>query len=161
MNDLEFCIARRKAEAGAFARVMKAMPQDKLDYKPDPKARTAKDLAWMMAVEELALLRVLEKGACDWPSDAAPASAAEMAAVYEKTAAAVTAKLEALDEAAWQKKGAIAFGPDAKWEDTIANLSWGLLFDAIHHRGQLSTYLRPMGGKVPSIYGPSADDAGA
>jgi uncharacterized damage-inducible protein DinB len=27
----------------------------------------------------------------------------------------------------------------------------------VHHRGQLSTYLRPMGGKVPAIYGPSAD----
>jgi len=34
------------------------------------------------------------------------------------------------------------------------------LFDIVHHRGQLSTYIRPMGGKVPSIYGPSADDAG-
>jgi uncharacterized damage-inducible protein DinB len=37
---------------------------------------------------------------------------------------------------------------------------WGLLFDAVHHRGQLSAYIRPMGGKVPSIYGPSGDDAG-
>jgi uncharacterized damage-inducible protein DinB len=34
-----------------------------------------------------------------------------------------------------------------------------LMLDAIHHRGQLSTYLRPMGGKVPSIYGPSGDTA--
>jgi uncharacterized damage-inducible protein DinB len=34
------------------------------------------------------------------------------------------------------------------------------LFDAIHHRGQLSVYIRPMGGRVPSIYGPSADDPG-
>ena len=37
---------------------------------------------------------------------------------------------------------------------------FGFLFDAIHHRGQLSSYLRPMGAKVPSIYGPSADDPG-
>jgi uncharacterized damage-inducible protein DinB len=36
---------------------------------------------------------------------------------------------------------------------------WDFMFDAIHHRGQLSAYLRPMGAKVPSIYGPSADDA--
>jgi uncharacterized damage-inducible protein DinB len=33
-----------------------------------------------------------------------------------------------------------------------------VLFDAIHHRGQLSAYIRPMGGKVPAIYGPSADE---
>ena len=37
---------------------------------------------------------------------------------------------------------------------------WDFMFDAIHHRGQLSAYLRPMGGKVPSIYGPSADETG-
>jgi uncharacterized damage-inducible protein DinB len=37
--------------------------------------------------------------------------------------------------------------------------AWGFFFDAIHHRGQLSTYLRPMGSTVPSIYGPSGDEA--
>ena len=41
-----------------------------------------------------------------------------------------------------------------------ADFVWGMFFDAIHHRGQLTTYLRPMGGKVPSIYGPSGDDPG-
>jgi uncharacterized damage-inducible protein DinB len=39
----------------------------------------------------------------------------------------------------------------------VSQFLWFILFDAIHHRGQLSAYLRPMGGKVPSIYGPSAD----
>ena len=43
---------------------------------------------------------------------------------------------------------------------TVAEFVWLFLFDAIHHRCQLSTYLRPMGGKVPSIYCPSADDSG-
>lgn len=51
-------------------------------------------------------------------------------------------------------------GGDAVWETTMDEFVWGFLFDAVHHRGQLSTYLRPMGGKVPSIYGPSADDPG-
>jgi DinB family len=45
-------------------------------------------------------------------------------------------------------------------ETTLGHMSWIGLFDAIHHRGQLSVYLRPMGGRVPSIYGPSADDPG-
>jgi len=51
-------------------------------------------------------------------------------------------------------------GMPEPWQDTIGQFLWGFLFDCIHHRGQLSTYLRPMGGKVPSIYGPSADDPG-
>ena len=42
-------------------------------------------------------------------------------------------------------------------KDTIGGVLWIALFDAVHHRGQLSTYIRPMGGTVPSIYGPSAD----
>src|SRR5689334_7291005 len=41
----------------------------------------------------------------------------------------------------------------------VGGLLWIALFDAVHHRGQLSAYIRPMGGKVPSIYGPSADSA--
>jgi uncharacterized damage-inducible protein DinB len=45
-------------------------------------------------------------------------------------------------------------------KDTVGGLLWIALFDTVHHRGQLSTYIRPMGGNVPSIYGPSADDAG-
>ena len=47
------------------------------------------------------------------------------------------------------------------WADTLENFAWGFLLDAVHHRGQLTTYLRPMGSKVPSIYGPSADDSGS
>jgi uncharacterized damage-inducible protein DinB len=159
MNDLEFCVVRRKAEAPAFIRVLKALPEGRLDYQPDPKARTAKDLAWVMAVEELALLGVLEKGTVDWPGDPAPSRASDIVAAYEKWSAAVTEKLAQLDEAAWRGKGKIQMG-SAAWEATVANMTWGLLFDAIHHRGQLSTYIRPMGGKVPSIYGPSADDPG-
>jgi uncharacterized damage-inducible protein DinB len=51
-------------------------------------------------------------------------------------------------------------GEGGAWEDTVGGFLWSFLFDAIHHRGQLSTYLRPMGSKVPAIYGPSADDPG-
>ena len=43
------------------------------------------------------------------------------------------------------------------WETRLGDMLFGFLFDAIHHRGQLSSYLRPMGAKVPSIYGESYD----
>ena len=46
------------------------------------------------------------------------------------------------------------------FEVPLGEMFWLGLFDAIHHRGQLSVYIRPMGGRVPSIYGPSADDPG-
>ena len=54
------------------------------------------------------------------------------------------------------------YSPEGKvWQQApLGGMIWSTLFDLIHHRGQLSTYIRPMGGKVPSIYGPSADDPG-
>jgi uncharacterized damage-inducible protein DinB len=70
-------------------------------------------------------------------------------------------RIARMDDAAWQKKVRFLLGGDAPaWEDAAGEFVWGFLFDQVHHRGQLSTYLRPMGGKVPSIYGPSADDPG-
>ena len=59
-------------------------------------------------------------------------------------------------------KGApgFSYGDRVYFEAPLGHMFWIGLFDAIHHRGQLSVYLRPMGGKVPSIYGPSADDPG-
>ena len=160
MSTLEFCIAKRKAELPAFVRVLKALPPGRLDYRPDPKARSAAELAWLLAVEEAALLRLLDAGTVQWKEDEAPARLDEIVAAFETNAAAVNERLARLDEAGWQNKGKFVMEGAPPWEVSIGEFTWGFLFDAVHHRGQLSTYLRPMGGKVPSIYGPSADDPG-
>lgn len=160
MSTLEFCRKQRKQELSKFVSVLKAMPQARLDYRPDPKARTAADLAWVLAAEEAALLSLLDTGVVEWKEEPAPARVDTIVAAYETNAAAVNQRLDGLDEAGWEKKARFLMGGGAAWEDTIAGFVWGFLFDAIHHRGQLSTYLRPMGGKVPAIYGPSADDPG-
>ena len=159
MTNLEFCISRRKAEQPAFVRVLKAIPEGKGDYRADPKARTAAELAWLLAVEESALLSLIDKGVVEWKDSAPPARINTIVAAFERDSAEVNARLERLDAAAWEKKVKFLMAGGA-WEDTLSQMTWGFLFDAIHHRGQLSTYLRPMGGKVPSIYGPSADDPG-
>jgi len=54
----------------------------------------------------------------------------------------------------------IYIGDKMMMEQPLGEFLWYLFFDALHHRGQLSTYIRPMGGKVPSIYGPSGDEPG-
>jgi uncharacterized damage-inducible protein DinB len=159
MTNLEFCIARRKAERPAFIRVLKAIPGERLDYRPDPKARTAAELSWLLAVEEAALVSLLDAGVVEWKDSAPPARMDTIVEAFERSSADVNARLERLDQAAWEKKVKFVMGGGA-WEDALSQMVWGFLFDAIHHRGQLSTYLRPMGGKVPSIYGPSADDPG-
>jgi uncharacterized damage-inducible protein DinB len=70
----------------------------------------------------------------------------------------VLAKLKAMDEGLWPEKAKFLVGDQVVVEASRERLAWMLLLDAIHHRGQLSTYLRPMGSRVPSIYGPSADE---
>jgi len=159
MTNREFCILRRKAELPAFLRVLKAVPQSRLDYRPDPKARTAAELAWLLASEEAALLDLLDTGTVDWKETSPPLRVHEIVAAFESNGDAVNQRLERLDDAGWVKKGRLLMGDGPGWEDSIGEFVWGFLFDEVHHRGQLSTYLRPMGGKVPSIYGPSADTA--
>jgi uncharacterized damage-inducible protein DinB len=160
MSTLDFCIARRKAEQPAFVKVLRALPADRLDYRPDPKARSAAELAWVLATEEAALVSLLDTGEIDWKDEAPPKSLDAIVTAYEKNAAAVDERLARLDAAGWTKPGKFLVGGNVAWETTMDQFLWGFLFDGIHHRGQLSTYLRPMGGKVPAIYGPSADDPG-
>jgi uncharacterized damage-inducible protein DinB len=156
-TSLEFYRETRKAELPKFVSVLKAIPQDRLDHRPDPKARTARDLAWVFAQEEAALATLLATGTVEWKEDPAPARIDAIVAAYEKSAAAVDVQVQKLDAAGWDAKGKMLMGGAGVWEDTIGAFLWGFLLDAIHHRGQMSTYLRPMGGKVPAIYGPSAD----
>jgi uncharacterized damage-inducible protein DinB len=159
-SNLEYCRKQRKQELSKFVNVLKALPQGRLDYRPDPKARTAAELAWVLAEEEAGLLSLLDTGQVQWKETKPPAKVEEIVKAYEKNAAAVNEKLDKIDEAAWTKKGRFLMEGAPPWEDSVGEFVWGFLFDAVHHRGQLSTYLRPMGGKVPSIYGPSADDPG-
>ena len=82
----------------------------------------------------------------------------EMIAVYEKHHRVLAEKLNSLTDATWNRPAWLTRGEqEIILKDTVGGLLWIALFDAVHHRGQLSTYIRPMGGKVPSIYGPSGD----
>jgi len=82
----------------------------------------------------------------------------EMAAAYDNHHRALAGKLSGLDDLVWNRPAWLTRGEqEIVLRDSVGGLLWLALFDAVHHRGQLSTYIRPMGGKVPSIYGPSAD----
>jgi uncharacterized damage-inducible protein DinB len=66
-------------------------------------------------------------------------------------------RVSKMDDEAWDRTAQFYFNGKMVSEQPVGGFLWFILFDAIHHRGQLSAYLRPMGGKVPAIYGPSAD----
>jgi uncharacterized damage-inducible protein DinB len=156
----EFYLARRKAEIPTFVRVLKALKQERLDYRPEPKSRSAAELASLLVTEEAGLVRLIDTGEIEWKEDEPMSQVSEIVAAFERHAASVDERLARLDEAAWEKKVRFLMAGSPAWEDALSEFCWGFLFDAVHHRGQLTTYLRPMGSRVPSIYGPSADDPG-
>jgi len=160
MTNREFCLDRRKRERRAFVSVLNAVPQGRLDYRPHPRSRAAGELAWLIAAEDAALIPLIQKGSVEWIEAPAPSTVAEIVSEYERNVSTVDDLIARTDDRSWEKKGKFFFGTPTPWEDTIQNFVWGFLHDAIHHRGQLTAYLRPMGSKVPSIYGPSADDSG-
>ena len=65
-STLEYCRKQRKSEVPKFVKVLKAIPQDGLDYRPDPKSRTAAELAWLFAASEGALVTLLDTGRMEW-----------------------------------------------------------------------------------------------
>jgi uncharacterized damage-inducible protein DinB len=79
---------------------------------------------------------------------------------FEKSAATVDERLKGVDHAKWDSPADFRMNGQSVWSANVQQLCWGYLFDMIHHRGQLTAYIRPMGGKVPSVYGPTADDNG-
>jgi uncharacterized damage-inducible protein DinB len=147
------------AEIPKFVKVVNALPADKMTWKPDPKSRTAIELASVMATELGDVANVMDTGSFEYDPTRQKvfATPAETAAALLANAEKVKTKIAGMSDADWEAKAAMLMGGKPVWETTRGGMAWGFLFDLIHHRGQLATYIRPMGGKVPAIYGPSAD----
>jgi uncharacterized damage-inducible protein DinB len=77
----------------------------------------------------------------------------EIVDTYERQRVEIKQRWTALPEERWS--GTLEFFGSAR---PASPMAWGFLFDIVHHRGQISTYLRPMGSTVPQIYGPSGDE---
>jgi len=147
-------------EQKTTSKVIAAVPDQNHDYKPDPKSKTAIELAKHIVEIDVWFLDSIAAGSFDPASmQKSPETAktgADLATWYNSAYAASSAKVAAMD-ADGLSKVVDFFGMMQMPAVMILTL---LNNHMIHHRGQLSTYLRPMGGKVPSIYGPSADDPG-
>jgi len=109
--------------------------------------------------EEEALVEGLERGKFEWVEVATPAKVAEIVARYERQHDALTQRLHAVAAPRWEEKLPFLWDGKEVAKEMAYDMAWGFLMDQVHHRGQLSTYLRPMGAKVPAIYGPSADES--
>jgi uncharacterized damage-inducible protein DinB len=149
-----------QAEMAATTKVLEAVQNGNRDYKPDPKSRSAWELATHIATADIWFIDSIVSGAFVFDREAAKQAEAQftdaqsIADFYSRT---LPAKLEALRNLPGETlaEKISFFGmmemPRVQFIAMANNHS-------THHRGQLAAYLRPMGSKVPNIYGPSADD---
>jgi uncharacterized damage-inducible protein DinB len=148
-----------EGEYPATCQVLAAVKDDNRNYKPDPKSRTAWELATHLATADIWFIDSIVNGAFEWNPDAAKQAesqfknANDVAEFYKKTFPEKLKLLRALP--AERLTPALSFFgvmtmPTVQYIGFANNHS-------VHHRGQLAAYLRAMGSKVPNIYGPSAD----
>jgi uncharacterized damage-inducible protein DinB len=139
-------------ESKTTRKVLERIPEGS-KYKPDPKSRTAQEIAWQIVCEEKMIIEALESGKVEWAPPPMPSNMPDVVAAYEKQSAEVIRRWKALPDDKWS--GALEFFGSKR---PASGMAWSFLFDIVHHRGQITTYLRPMGSTVPQVYGPSADE---
>ena len=156
----EFFVERRRAELPAFLRVLKALPSGAADYKPHERNPTAQQIVWTLTNELKACVDVVTENRAEW-KPLPPPPLPEMVQLFEQRSNELIDLVSKMDEKSWNRTAQFYYNGKVVSEQPVGQFLWFILFDAIHHRGQLAAYLRPMGGKVPSIYGPSADERSA
>jgi uncharacterized damage-inducible protein DinB len=139
-------------ESLTTSKVLSRIPEDS-GYRPDPKSRTAREIAWQIVAEEKMIIEALENGTATWAPPPPPATMKELCDAYDRQSADIGQRWQALPASRWS--GALEFFGSQR---PASPMAWSFLFDIVHHRGQITTYLRPMGSTVPQIYGPSGDE---
>lgn len=134
-------------------KVIEAVPEGNKSWKPDPKARSAWELATHIAETDVWFLESVANQSFGKPAPSGANTIAELASWYK---AQMPAKLERV-----LAMGGNHLAPIVDFYGMKLPNAQYMVFCAVHgahHRGQLASYLRPMGGKVPAIYGGSADE---
>jgi uncharacterized damage-inducible protein DinB len=152
----DFLLASLEQETTLTTGVFAAVPGDQLAYKPESKSKSALGLLRHLTLEDEWILNAVADGRFGPMPDDSDACGImrpeDAVACYQERIPKAIARVRALSGEELTREVDF-FGTMIP---AVVILSV-MLRHSVHHRGQLSTYLRPMGGKVPAIYGPSAD----
>lgn len=152
----DFLTADIEGEVATTVRVIEAVPADRLDYAPDAKSKKALDLIRHIAIIDPWFVDCIADGAfgaSGKESESGINTPGDGAARYKAGLTAALARVRALPD----EKLAAEVDFFGVMKVPAAGLLALMIKHSVHHRGQLSAYLRAMGGKVPGIYGPSGD----
>jgi uncharacterized damage-inducible protein DinB len=152
---LQFLLPVFEREIETNRRVIAAVPTDKGDYKPDDRSMSALELCWHIAAAETFFANAITTGAFPAPGKMPEniKNSHDVVTWYNGEVQNNLPKFKTLtgEQCVKVLESPIGALPVIAFFQIMINHS-------VHHRGQLSAYLRPMGAKVPSIYGSSRDD---
>jgi uncharacterized damage-inducible protein DinB len=149
-------------ECATTMRVLRAMPVDHIELRPHAMCKTARELAWQFAGEQGLTEMVITTG-LDMEKMASgpamPESWEDVLRAFEQAQTRVAQIVRDMPDDRLMS-GTVKFftAPRTVSDMPTMQFLWAMLCDQIHHRGQFSIYLRMAGGRVPSIYGPTADE---
>ena len=153
----DFLISDFESEMQTTLGVFQAVPGNHLDYRPDSKSRTGLGLVRHIALEDDWLVNCIVDGVFTTPPDDSDAcgimNPADAVARYKEKVPVALDRVRALPS----EQLTTVIDMFGMIQAPGINFLAMTTKHSVHHRGQLSTYLRPMGSQVPGIYGPSAD----
>jgi uncharacterized damage-inducible protein DinB len=156
VGTIEFFRERHQVESATTAKVLRAIPADMLSYSAHPGSSTVGTTAWTIVRCLQVANHLTHFGSTEVPRTHHPDHEALLAELHQ-CAKSLQQALATMNQSDWLKERKVISNGVVILQQPLGQILWLFLFDGIHHRGQLSTYLRPMGAAVPSIYGPSAD----
>lgn len=146
-------------ECESFRKVIAATAPDQLDWQPDSTSRSTRRLIGHIIGHVQDLSELVDDGVIHHRNEVPFDTLDDALEIFDRSYEDMQAKLATLDDAGWTTPADFLAGDFLVMNAPREQLSWIFLFDAIQHRGQLMTHLRPTGRKVPSVYGPSADES--
>lgn len=158
-NEKESYLRTAEREFATTLKVMRSYPTARAELQPHEKCKTARELSWIFTLESGACMAAMTDS-LKMPPDLppAPASMDECITEFEKVSGALLELVRNTPADALSGTVEFMVGPGQMGQIPKMQFLWFMLHDQIHHRGQLSIYLRMADGRVPSIYGPSADE---
>ena len=158
MTNLDFfktCLANEK---DATLKMLMCLPSERLDYTPHEKNRTAREIVSHLLAHMVDMKMILNSSICDETLDFSFSDSLDAANKMEILWIELSHAINELNINNWEDEK-VSLLIESKPYMTLPrnSMMWFFFFDIIHHRGQLSSYVRAMGGKNPAVYGFSAD----
>lgn len=160
MSERQQFLETFKREHERTMKVLRAFPADQGDYRPHPRANTVSDLVFTFVMEQSLISRALQDqlklGGGQGPKK--PGDFAAVIDLFERDYRDLVRLIESGRAELFHGTVKFPVGPGKIDDWDKMEFAWFMLHDQIHHRGQLTVYLRMLDAKVPAVYGPSGDE---